>query len=165
MCPTLLKCWVRKIIHKSQQYQISRFCIVYYFTFFNTNTPYCFAFILVPWYRTELFLYSRQSYGSHLSNMFQPSSMFIAVEIIEMQSVKFFMKYPASQTYLGHILAKSYLISDMSLTFFRHVSEISQTYLRHISAISQAYLRHISDMSQYYLRQFVDISQPYLSSI
>ena len=43
-----------------------------------------------------MFLYSKQIYESHLSkeNMTQPSSMFIDGKIIEMPSVKFFLKHP-----------------------------------------------------------------------
>ena len=34
----------------------------------KSDTPYCFAYISPFWYRTKMFLYSRESYGSHLSN-------------------------------------------------------------------------------------------------
>ena len=46
-----------------------------------------------------MFLYSKQIYESHLSkeNMTQPSSMFIGGKIIEMSSVKFFLKHPVYQ--------------------------------------------------------------------
>ena len=46
---------------------VSDFKISDHFTFLKSDTPYCFAYILVPWYRAEMFLYSRQSYRSHLS--------------------------------------------------------------------------------------------------
>ena len=32
------------------------------------DIEFWFIYILVPWYRTEMFLYSRRSYRSHLSN-------------------------------------------------------------------------------------------------
>ena len=72
----------RENMHKSQQYQISRYQIVNDFKFLKSDTPYCFAYISAPFYRTEKFLYSRQSYESHLLNklcpsMSQPSSIFV----------------------------------------------------------------------------------------
>ena len=47
-----------------------------------------------------MFLYSKQIFESHLSkeNMTQPSSMFIDGKIIEMPSVKFFLKHPVGLT-------------------------------------------------------------------
>ena len=60
----------REIIHKFRQYQISRYKIVHYF---KSYTPYCFAYISAPWYRTKMFLYSRRSYSSDLSIEICPS--------------------------------------------------------------------------------------------
>ena len=64
----------REIMHKSRQYQISRYQIINNFKkFLKSDTPYCFAYISAPLYHTEKFLYSRQSYGSHLLNELCPS--------------------------------------------------------------------------------------------
>ena len=43
--------------------------IVQYSNILKSDTPFLFAYILAPKYRTEKFLYSRQRYGSHLSRM------------------------------------------------------------------------------------------------
>ena len=59
----------REIIRESWPCQISRnFQIVHYSLNLKSDAPYCFADISAPKYHTEKFLYSRQSYGSHLSN-------------------------------------------------------------------------------------------------
>ena len=42
--------------------------ITQYFQFFQFRTPFCFAYISAPLYCTDNCLYSKQSYGCHLSN-------------------------------------------------------------------------------------------------
>ena len=42
-------------------------------TFLKSDTPFQFAYISAPEHCTEKFLYSRRSYGSHLSNELCPS--------------------------------------------------------------------------------------------
>ena len=49
-------------------YHISRYQIIHHFKFLKSDTPYHFAYISASQYGTEMFLYSRQSYKSHLSN-------------------------------------------------------------------------------------------------
>ena len=44
----------RKISNKFRKYQI------HHFKFLKSDTPYCSAYIWVPWYRAEIFLFSRQ---------------------------------------------------------------------------------------------------------
>ena len=51
--------------------------IVPYLNILRSDTPFQFAYISAPDYRTEKFLYSRRSYGSHLSQL---SSIFVAIE-------------------------------------------------------------------------------------
>ena len=63
----------REIMHKSRQYQISRHKIFQYSNILKSDTPFYFTYISAPEYRTEKFLYSRRSYGSHLSNELCPS--------------------------------------------------------------------------------------------
>ena len=58
----------REFMYESQWYQISKYQIAHYFKYLKSDTPYCFAYISLSWYRTEMFLYSRESYGSNLSN-------------------------------------------------------------------------------------------------
>ena len=58
----------RKIMNKSWRYHISRYQIIHHFKFLKSDTPYHFAYISASQYGTEMFLYSRQSYKSHLSN-------------------------------------------------------------------------------------------------
>ena len=58
----------REIMHKSRRHQIKRYWIVHYFKFLKSDIPNCFAYTSAPWYGTEMFLYIRRSYWSHLSN-------------------------------------------------------------------------------------------------
>ena len=44
------------------------FSFYFYFKFLESDIPFCFAYISASWYRTEMFLYSRRSYGFPLSN-------------------------------------------------------------------------------------------------
>ena len=57
----------KETLHKSWQYQISRRQIFQYSNILKSDTPFHFTYISAPEYLTEKFLYSRQSYGSHLS--------------------------------------------------------------------------------------------------
>ena len=43
----------REIMHKSRQYQISRYYIIDNFKFLKSDTPYCFAYISAPWYHSQ----------------------------------------------------------------------------------------------------------------
>ena len=55
-----------KYKQNNMEHKISKHYIVKYLTIFISDIPFCFAHISVTWCRTEMFLYSRQSYGSHL---------------------------------------------------------------------------------------------------
>ena len=56
----------RVIMNKLLQYQILDCSL---FQILEIWYPILFAYILVPWYCTEMFLHSRRSYGSHLLNV------------------------------------------------------------------------------------------------
>ena len=73
----------RETMHKSRQYQISRHQIVQYQKILKSDTPFQFAYISALKDHTEKFLYSRQSYGSHLC------SIFVAREIKQKLRCKF----------------------------------------------------------------------------
>ena len=53
---------------KVKQYGASDTKIVQYLNILRSDTPFKFAYISAPDYRTEKFLYPRRSYESHLSN-------------------------------------------------------------------------------------------------
>ena len=79
MFPSLLKCSQLKKLHINPgciRFQDDQ--IVYHIKILPSSTQYCSAFISAPLYCTEMFLYSRQSYRSCLSNKI---CMFVAGEI------------------------------------------------------------------------------------
>ena len=51
----------------------ARNVVVQYFVFLKSDTPFCFTHISAPRYRTKNCLYSKRSYGCHLSNKICPS--------------------------------------------------------------------------------------------
>ena len=100
----------REIMHKSRQYQISRYQIINNFKFLKSDTPFCFAYISAPLYRTEKFLYSRQSYGSHLSNELCPSLLaYLQLEKFSKKCGAFFSGHPV---YVQHISGKFHIQGD-----------------------------------------------------
>ena len=56
------------------KHQISRHKIVQYLEF-RFWYPFSFSYFSASWCHTEIFLYTRQSYGSHLSNEICPSRL------------------------------------------------------------------------------------------
>ena len=76
-------------MNKSWQYHISRYQIIHHFKFLKSDTPYNFAYILASQYGTEMFLYSRQSYKSHLSNR-----VLVAEDIIQTILGTIFLGHP-----------------------------------------------------------------------
>ena len=69
MYPLLLKMFIaRTLMNKSWRYQVSRYQIIHHFKFLKSDNPYYFANISAFLYGTQMFLYSRRSYKSHLPN-------------------------------------------------------------------------------------------------
>ena len=62
---------------------------VQYIEFLKSDIPFWFKYNSAPWYCAEMFLFSRWSYGSYLSNEIcthLPSSMFVARETVSSES-------------------------------------------------------------------------------
>ena len=75
-------------------------------TFLKSDTPFWFAYISAPKYHIEKFLYSRQSYGSHLFDELCPS--FLAYLLCQISDTGEFMRFFLNALYLP--LATCYLL-------------------------------------------------------
>ena len=77
-------------------YQFSRHSIIQNLELLIYDTPHCFAYISAFRYRKEMVLYSRQSYGSNLSNAKCASLLacFLPEKLSKNQSGAFFLGHP-----------------------------------------------------------------------
>ena len=78
------------------RHQISRHEIVQYLHFLNSDIPFWFSYFSASWCHTEIFLYTRWSYGSHLSKEICPRRpfFFVAKDIIQTILGAFFLGHP-----------------------------------------------------------------------
>ena len=98
----------RETMHKSRQYQISIHQNFQYSNTLKSDTPFQFNYISASKYCTEKFLYSRKSYGSHLSNELCPSLLAcLQPEKLSKNCCAFFSGHPVS------ILTLKFLWSPM----------------------------------------------------
>ena len=85
----------RETLHKSWQYQISRHQFFQFSNILKSYTPFYFTYISAPENRTEKFLYSRRSYGSHLPNELCPRLLaYLQPEKLSKNCGAFFSGHP-----------------------------------------------------------------------
>ena len=102
----------RETLHKSWQYQISRHQFFQFSNILKSYTPFYFTYISAPKNRTEKFLYSRRSYGSHLSNELCPRLLaYLQPEKLSKNCGAFFSGHPVAQLGLSLAQVSSSLFS------------------------------------------------------